>query len=142
MGTITFTMQTFGVFLALFTLGGKWGCAAITVYLLLGTAGLPVFSGFQGGIGVLAGATGGFLWGFLAGGLVYWGFEKLCKPIGALLGLAACYACGSLWFCLFAGEAGVGAALLSCVVPYLIPDLGKLTLAATLAQRLRSALIR
>ncbi len=133
---IAFTLQTFGIFLALFTLGGKWGCAAILVYLLLGCVGLPVFAGFQGGIGILAGVTGGFLWGFLACGLIYWAFEKLCKPIGAILGLLACYACGSLWFCLYAGETGFLAALVKCVVPYLIPDGIKLHLAWSVHRRL------
>ena len=56
-GYIAFTMQTFAVMLALFTLGGKWGTASVFVYLLLGAVGLPVFSGFQGGLGVLLGVT-------------------------------------------------------------------------------------
>jgi biotin transport system substrate-specific component len=61
---IAFTMQTFGVFLALGLLGGKWGSVAIAIYLLLGAVGMPVFSGFRGGVGMLAGVTGGYLWGF------------------------------------------------------------------------------
>ena len=67
---IAFTMQTLAVFLALGLLGGKWGTAAIFIYLLLGAAGMPVFSGFRGGIGMLAGVTGGYLWGFLLSGLL------------------------------------------------------------------------
>ena len=74
------TLQTFGIFLALFVLGGKWGSVSILVYLLLGLAGAPVFAAFQGGIGTLVGITGGYLWGFLLTGLSYWAFEKLCKP--------------------------------------------------------------
>ena len=52
-GDIAFTLQTFAVFLALGTLGGKWGTVSILIYLALGAVGLPVFSGFQGGIGTL-----------------------------------------------------------------------------------------
>ena len=44
---VAITLQTFGIFLALFVLGGKWGTVSIGVYLLLGLAGAPVFSGFQ-----------------------------------------------------------------------------------------------
>ena len=56
---IGFTMQTFGVFLTLGVLGGKWGTVSILIYLLLGAVGMPVFSGFRGGMGMLLGVTGG-----------------------------------------------------------------------------------
>ena len=134
---IAFTLQTFGVFLALGVLGGKWGSLSILIYLLLGAVGAPVFSGFQGGPGVLLGATGGYIWGFLGAGLVYWCFEKLCKPLSFLLGILCCYLCGSLWYSIYAGTAGFGAALVQCVLPYLLPDGVKLTLAYTLSKRLR-----
>ena len=52
-GSVTYTLQTFAVFLALMTLGGKWGSLSIFVYLCLGMVGLPVFSGFQGGLGAM-----------------------------------------------------------------------------------------
>ena len=102
-GDIAFTMQTFGVFLALGLLG----------------------------------VTGGYIWGFLATGLVYWGLEKLNKPLAMGLGLAACYVCGCLWFSVYAGGAGFVGAVVKCVVPYLIPDLCKLVLAERLARRLK-----
>ena len=61
-----FTMQTFGIFAALGLLGGRRGTLAFLIYLLLGIVGLPVFSGFSAGAGVLFGATGGYLLGYLA----------------------------------------------------------------------------
>jgi biotin transport system substrate-specific component len=134
---IAFTLQTFAVFLTLGVLGGKWGSFSILIYLLLGTVGVPVFSGFQGGPGVLLGATGGYIWGFLAAGLVYWAFEKLCKPLGFVTGILCCYLCGCLWYSVYAGSAGFGGAVMQCVIPYLIPDAVKLTLAYVLSRRLR-----
>ena len=134
--TVTFTLQTFAVFLALFTLGGKWGTLTIGVYLLLGAVGLPVFSGFRGGFGALLGVTGGFLWGFLLTGILYWMFERLCKPLGTLLGLLACYACGCVWYSVYAGNIGIPAAILQSVVPYLLPDALKISLAWHIAERL------
>ena len=136
-GDIAFTMQTFGVFLALGVLGGKWGSISILIYLALGAVGMPVFAGFRGGLGVLLGVTGGYIWGFLATGLVYWGLEKLNKPLAMGLGLVACYVCGCLCFSVYAGGAGFVGAVVKCVVPYLIPDLCKLVLAAKLARRLK-----
>ena len=134
-GDIAFTMQTFAVFLSLGLLGGKWGTVSILIYLLLGTAGMPVFSTFQGGFGVLLGSTGGYLWGFLFSGLTYWLLEKLSKPFAAAMGMAICYLCGTVWFLHWSGG-GAGLVLLRCVVPYLIPDAAKLILALRLSRRL------
>jgi len=133
---IAFTLQTFGVLLALGVLGGKWGTVSILIYLALGAVGLPVFAMFRGGPGVLLGPTGGYLWGFLATGLTYRAFEKLWKPAAMVLGLLACYACGCLWFMLLAGAGGFFVALTRCVLPYLIPDGIKLALALTLSRRI------
>ena len=72
------TLQSFALVLAMLLLGGKWATATVTVYLMLGAVGLPVFSGFQGGFGALLGPTGGYLWGFLAATLIYWAFTALC----------------------------------------------------------------
>ena len=132
---IAFTLQTFAVFLTLGLLGGKRGSAAILIYLLLGAAGMPVFSGFRGGLGMLAGVTGGYLWGFLLSGLAYWALERFGKLPAMIAGQLACYLCGSLWFCLYAGG-GLWMILLRCVVPYLIPDAVKIALAYTLSRRL------
>ena len=50
--TVPFTMQTFALFFVLSALGGKYGTVAITVYVLLGAVGIPVFSQFTSGIGI------------------------------------------------------------------------------------------
>ena len=57
--TVPFTLQTMGVFTAVGLLGGKRGTTAVLVYILMGAIGLPVFSGFTGGMGILFGSTGG-----------------------------------------------------------------------------------
>ena len=134
-GEIAFTMQTFAVFLSLGLLGGKWGTVSIFTYLLLGMAGMPVFSGFQGGFGVLLGVTGGYLWGFLFSGLTYWALERTGRLPAMLAGLGVCYLCGTVWFLHWSGG-GLGLDLLRCVVPYQIPDAVKLALALRLTRRL------
>lgn len=132
---LAFSLQTFGVLLALGVLGGRWGTVTVLAYLLLGMVGLPVFSGFQSGA-ALAGPTGGFLWGFLAGGLVYWALERVGKLSAMLAAQLITYACGCLWFSIYAGNTGFTAAVLTCVVPYLVPDAIKLMLACSLAERI------
>lgn len=145
--TVPFTMQTFGVFIAIGILGGKRGTLSILVYLILGAIGLPVFAGFSGGVGVLFGTTGGYLIGFLFSGLVMWGIEKVWgrKPfiqlISMIVGLIVCYAFGTVWFMVAyakaSGPVGIGAVLGWCVIPFIIPDLLKIALAMALTQRLK-----
>lgn len=136
-GTIGFTMHTFGVFFTLGLLGGKRGTVAILVYLLLGAVGLPVFSGFQGGVGVLFGITGGYIWGFLAAALLYWLITALGggKLPAMALGMTACYACGTAWFLQVCGGE-IWTVLTICVLPYLLPDTIKIGLALYLSRRL------
>lgn len=143
MGDSAFTLQTFALFLSLGVLGGRLGTLVCLVYLLLGAVGLPVFSGFRGGMGTLLGPTGGYLLGFLASAVTYWGFSRLLggrfSAVSWILGLFACYAFGTAWYLwLYApgGNLSLGAALTVCVLPYLLPDAIKLTLAWILSRRL------
>ena len=136
LGDTVFTLQTLGVFLALGLLGGKWGTVSILCYLLLGAVGAPVFSGFRGGIGMLLGPTGGYLWGFLCTGLCFWAVERFRKLPAMVLGQLVCYACGTLWYMVYTGG-GLAVVLLQTVVPYLLPDAMKLALALHLTKKLR-----
>ena len=100
---IPFTMQTFGVFLTLRLLRGKYGTVSILVYILLGLIGAPVFSGFSSGAGVLLGPTGGYIIGFLFCGMIYAAFEsrienRVTENIALAAGLLVCYLFGTLWF--------------------------------------------
>lgn len=142
-GAHSFTLQTFALLLALELLGGKRGCIVCLLYLLLGAVGLPVFSGFRGGIGMLLGPTGGYLWGFLAGALAYWLLTALLSAgfwqrlLSCILCCLCCYACGSLWYAAMYLHSDILVAVLTSVVPYLLPDGIKLFLAMLMGQRLR-----
>ena len=133
---VSFTLQTFAVLLALGLLGGKWGCVSIGLYLLLGAVGLPVFSGFRGGAAALLDATGGFLWGFFLAGLCYWAMERLGRLPAMVCAMLVCYGCGCFWFTVYVPGISLQAAVLTCVVPYLIPDGIKLWLAWSLSGRI------
>jgi len=143
---VPFTLQTFAVFFVLLLLGGERGTIATLIYVLLGAVGVPVFAGFTGGIGILFGSTGGYIIGFLFIGLIYILFTKFLKKniatkIAALvLGLAVCYAFGTVWFMHVymqnTGEVGLLTVLGWCVFPFIIPDLLKLVLAVIVAKRI------
>ena len=144
--TVPFTLQTFGVFLAVSVLGGRRGTLAVLVYLLLGMIGIPVFAGFQGGIGCLLGTTGGYIIGFLVAALAMWAMEaifgkaKWVLPVSMLLGLLLCYAFGTIWFLVLytqtKGAISVASVLSMCVIPFILPDLLKIALALLLTSRL------
>ena len=148
--TVPFTLQTFGVFLAVSVLGGKRGTLAVAVYLLMGMIGLPVFAGFQGGIGCLLGTTGGYIIGFLLSALVMWAMEKLpgnrtwMLTLSMVVGLVVCYAFGTAWFMYVyaqkSGAIGLMTALGWCVFPFVIPDLVKIALARIVTRRLSKAI--
>ena len=145
LGDMVITLQTFGLFLTLGLLGGKRGFVCVLVYLLLGAVGAPVFSGFRGGLGALLGTTGGYIFGFMLTSLVYWLITSrkdspAVRLIAMIIGLLLCYGCGSWWYMtqyLSAGSVTLGAVLLKCVVPYLLPDGLKLALAWLLTGRLK-----
>ena len=146
---IPFTMQTFAVFFILSFFGGKRGTAAIVVYLILGTIGIPVFSNFTGGIGILLGPTGGYILGFVLIGLIYWlttqflGRKLWVELISLLVGIAVLYTFGTVWYIkVYAsrtGSVGLFTALTLCVFPFILPDLLKLGLALLLARRIAAS---
>ena len=147
---VPFTLQTMGVFLAVGLLGGKRGTLAVLVYILLGTVGIPVFAGFTGGVGVLAGTTGGYIVGFLFSALLMWGMEKAfgdkkwVLPVSMILGLLVCYAIGTAWFMMVytrtTGAVGLATVLGWCVIPFIIPDAIKIAIALLLTKRLKPVL--
>ena len=148
---VPFTLQTFAVFFILMLLGGERGTISILIYILLGAIGVPVFAGFSGGIGILFGNTGGYILGFIFIGLIYTLFTKIFKKksifikIAALvIGLAICYAFGTIWFMHVylrdSGEVGLLAVLGWCVFPFIIPDLIKMALAVVIAKRIEPVL--
>ena len=148
--TVPFTMQTFAVFFALLTLGGADGTMATGLYILLGMVGLPVFSGFTGGIGHIIGPTGGYIVGFIFMGIIYMAFERFLgkktwmRIVSLVVGLLVCYLFGSLWFAAVYSSQGKEIEFFKiftiCVVPYIVPDMVKLALATALSVRVRKAL--
>ena len=69
-GPIPVSFTNFVIFLSVYLLGVKGATISYLVYLLLGAVGLPVFSGYQGGLAKLAGPTGGYLVGFILTALI------------------------------------------------------------------------
>lgn len=155
---VPINLGTLAVFLTGGILGKKYGSISIIVYVLLGAAGVPVFSGFRGGIGVLAGPTGGYIIGYIAAVFVIgvivdrymksvsenrqrgrsasYAAETLMLALAMICGLIICYAFGTAWFMISTGTP-LWASLVSCVFPFLIGDAVKIIAAALLVRKLR-----
>ena len=131
-------------FLASALLNWKEAAASQVIWILLGVAGVPVYSGF-GSLSRLTGPTGGYIIGYavsaLAAGLILtrtrYRFWEMAAAMA--VGLALCYAFGTVWYMLLM-KVSLGGALMSCVLPYLPGDGLKIVLAALLGVKLRPQL--
>ena len=138
---VPMTMQTFAITLAAVVLGSKLSAIATLVYLALGAVGVPVLANFQGGPSAIFGKTGGYAIGYILTALITALLSKvlgrkfwaLC--VAMVVGCAACYVLGTIWFMILTG-ADLVSALGWCVLPYLPGDAVKIVLAAVLTMQL------
>lgn len=135
------------IFFVLTVLGMKRGTISVLIYILLGLAGLPVFSGFTGGAGKLFGPTGGYIIGYIFMApicgffLDKWKNNIFISFLGMLPGTAVCYLFGTLWLG-YQLSLTFPAALMAGVIPYIPGDLVKLVLAMTIGWQLRKRLTK
>ncbi len=138
---VPINLATLSIFLAGGLLGEKDGAISQIIYVLLGAIGLPVFHSFTGGIGIIAGPTGGYIIGYiLAAWIVGFVLKKTGRKlhwngIAMVLGLLGCYFLGTLWF-MHLTATGLSSALMLCVVPFLLGDAIKIVIGAILVNRL------
>lgn len=136
-----------GIYLATSILGMKLGTLSVSIYLLLGFAGVPVFTGFTAGVGKLLGPTGGYITGYLFMALICglfvdkWGGKTFVSLVGMALGTAVCYLFGTVWL---AAQMSLTfpQALAMSVLPYIPFDLAKMILASVLGLQIRRRLKR
>ena len=142
---VPMTLQTLTIPLAGVVLGARRGTIATLVYVILGAVGLPVFAGFAGGIGVLFGATGGFILSFplmaLAAGI---GAEKgkvIPLACGLVIGAVINYLCGMVMFSLVTASS-LWTAFAACVLPFIPTAIVKIILAGALGAWLKNILVK
>lgn len=144
---VPISLTNFVLYTAVYILGMKRTATSCLIYLCLGTAGLPVFSGFSGGLGKLAGPTGGYLIGFLFLALIQGFFmerfpgKSSAAVIGMILGTAVCYTFGTAWLS-WQMHLTFGAALAVGVIPYLPADAVKMILSAVAGPQIAARISR
>ena len=148
-GPVPISFTNLAIYLSLYLLGWKRGTVSYLVYVLIGMVGVPVFSGFTGGMGRLLGPTGGYIVGFIpmaliAGAVIDRFRNRGIQLAGMIAGTAVCYAFGTAWFLVVytknTGAIGLWTALGKCVFPYILPDCLKIALALAIRKRLAAAI--
>ena len=150
-GPVPISLATLVVYFSVYVLGIKLGTLSVAAYLLLGFAGLPVFSGYTGGPSKLLGPTGGYLVGYIILALILGVFvekftrfgikDRVMVFVGMAAGTAALYALGTGWL-MFSTGMDIGAAMMAGVIPFIPGDIGKMVIAVILAPEVIVALRR
>ncbi|WP_449450628.1 biotin transporter BioY [Streptococcus suis] len=131
-GPVPFTLQTLAIGLVACLYKPKEAITSVSLYLVLGAIGLPVFAGFSGGFAALTGPTSGFLWGFLLYTIITSALTKSdSSPVtiflACLLGTSICFLLGCFVFKLVSGASWTDS-IGWTVLPFILPDLAKITL--------------
>ena len=141
---VPISLGVLAIYLTAYVLSPLDATISVIIFILLGTFGLPVFSGYSGGLSKLVGPTGGYIIGFLFTVYITSLFIHMKKGIifgviGMITGLALCYILGTIWFSYQQGK-GFIASLLLCVVPFLIGDAIKIIVAVILGTQINKRL--
>ncbi|MBQ8974216.1 MAG: biotin transporter BioY [Oscillospiraceae bacterium] len=148
-GPIPISLINFLVFLTVILLGGKWALVSYAVFFLLGLVGLPVFSGYSGGLAKIAGPTGGYIVGYfltipVTALFMSHSSDKVgiaLTAVGMILGMAIAYVFGTVWYSIITST-GFVASLAVCVAPFVLIDLAKIAVALVLGMTVRSRLVK
>jgi biotin transport system substrate-specific component len=138
---VPFTFQPMVVLVGAAALGSRLGMASQVLYLALGIAGLPLFAAsplLPQGAARLLGPTGGYLMSyplaaFVSGFLAERGLDRryLTAVLAMLCGLAVIFAGGLLWLAIASRPPGGFSAVLAAgFLPFIVPDLLKVLVAA------------
>lgn len=143
---VPMTMQTFAITLAAIVMGAKNGTIASLIYVLLGAIGVPVFANFSGGVGIVVGATGGFIMTFPVMALIiglgadFYKKNKAWLIVGILVGTVVNYIGGTLWYCFVTGNDFM-AGLAGCVLPFIPTAIIKAVLAVIVGMPVRTRVV-
>lgn len=144
---VPITLQTLFVFLSGTLLGSNLGALSQLIYVLIGIAGIPVFAGFSGGLGVLCGPTGGYLVGFV---ISAWIIGKITERftsskaielfLAILPGWIIIYLIGTVQLSLVL-HLDIKQAIISGALPFIPGDLLKVIVAIFLTQKLKKIIL-
>lgn len=117
----------------------RYAIIPVTLYVFLGTLGLPVFHQFTSGPGILLGPTGGYLIGFIIAaaivGIFYENKNRFFRATGLVLGTFTITLFGVLWISFSTGMTLFDAVLIGAL-PFIIGSVIKIAIAYVIAERI------
>ncbi len=146
-GPVPIVLSTLFVLLAGLLLGSRWGLASMGLYLLVGAIGIPVFSGGRGGFAHFFGPTGGYLFGYLVASWITGFISERSRGLmifdifAVVVGSLVIYGLGVPWLKMVT-QMSWPKALMVGVIPFLIGDAVKASVAIILARAVRPILKR
>lgn len=143
-GLVPITLQTLGIYIIACSLTPKLAVITTIVYVIMGSIGLPVFTGFRGGLSSLLGPTGGYIFSFPITSLIISIIINnknsiIRKIIAMIIGTAVCYLIGTIWF-IYVTNNTIITALTVCVIPFIFGDIIKIAIASTLSAKIKTKL--
>lgn len=148
-GPVPINLATVAVFLAGALLGPWLGGLSLLVWAVMGALGIPVFAMFNGGLGALFGATGGYIIGYIPAavlvGLILRAFESRRRrlwiyPVSMVVSALVYFVIGTAWYMMLSG-ASFAVAMSACVLPFLPGEAVKIAAATGIAWRLRPVML-
>lgn len=138
---IMITAQTIIINLIALTLAPKKGVLTVLVFFLLGSIGIPIFSGGRAGIGVLVGPSGGYFLGFVISVFIvsYLRGNKIDFKkylfLTILVGTPIILICGAIWMSYYNGATIIETIKIS-IIPFIPGDIIKAIIASIIAVKL------
>jgi biotin transport system substrate-specific component len=143
---VVLSLGTFAVFCTGLLLSPRYALLSLTAYVLLGAAGAPVFAGFAGGVGVILGPTGGFIFAYPVMAFVTASFVRkkhtyIRAALGTLTAIIVCYTLGTVWYSFWA-KIDFSAAFVLVGLPFIPFDTFKAACAIVFCKQVRKILKR
>jgi len=140
---VPLSLATAAIYLFSYILDMKKAVATCALYIMIGVVGLPVFSGFKGGIAVILGPTGGYIIGYIFLTLIISFIIKNSKDnmvmyvLGMLVGTIVLYTFGTVWI-IVSTHMQVSKAVMVCVVPFIVGDVLKMVSCVLVAKNIKN----
>ena len=144
---VPISLSTLAIYLASYILGAKYASISTMIYVLLGIVGVPVFTGFTGGVAKILGPTGGYIISYvflaiISGSIIEKNYDNIVICfVGMFVGTIVLYIVGTLWLA-FTTNLTFKAALFAGVIPFIPGDIVKMIVALIVGNKVRTLLLR
>ena len=140
LGPVSVSLATFVIYIVSYCANTFSAFMTVVIYIVLGIVGLPVFSGFCGGIGHIFSYTGGFILGYIPMVLIISPLSKINRKaylLSMILSTLILYSVGCIWYSYYSSTEII-ASVYVCVLPFVIGDIAKISAAMLISEKLKN----